>query len=191
MLLGQNSKFQEYQNHKFFENECAKEKEIIQNEKAKTGFWGKMTNKEKLTHEKLKETLSQDLDSLHSSFNQSLTDLETLSQSSKTHSWLYQPLKELKELKMQSAQAKKAIIQSKETMDRFFECLENVGYWLSDDELQMLAHVHDKRVEIIREDIGGDFGCNNHLDLPPRNQDPREPVIIHADSGHYSRCQTF
>lgn len=187
MLLGQNLKFQVYQNHKFFEKESAKEKEILTDKRAKT-----KTLKALGTKKKEVPTLSQDPDSLHSSFTtESLTGLETLSQSTKTHSWLSQPLQELKSLKEQSAEAKKEIIKSKETMDGFLSCLENLGYWLSDDELQMLAHVHDKRVEIAREDFDGDFGPNNHLDLIPREQDQRERVIIHADSGHYSRCQTF
>lgn len=187
MLLGQNSKFQVYQNHKFFEKESAKEKEILADKRTKTKALKALGTKKKEV-----PTLSQNEDSLHSLYSQqSLTDLEILSQKSNIYSWLSQPLQEIKTLKEQSAQAKKAIIQSKETMDGFLDCLENLGYWLSDDELQMLAQVHDKRVEIVREDFDGDYGCNNRLDLFPRDQDQRERIIIHADAIHYSRCQTF
>ncbi len=128
---------------------------------------------------------------LYDAMSQSISSLESLSQNSKTYDWLNHNLDEYKKIKKMRESAKKDLRKSPEVMCNFLECIKNTDYWLSDDELQMLAHVNNLRVEIMREDIDGDFGCNNKHQLETLENDMRERIVIHADGSHYSQCIPF
>lgn len=86
------------------------------------------------------------------------------------------------------------LVQSADVMDNFLDCIGSPNYWLSDDELQMVAEVRDLRVEIIRRDPSsqeGDFGCNNYSSQLPPGADTRDKVVVHASENHFSRCKLF
>ncbi|NGX60077.1 MAG: hypothetical protein KR126chlam3_01239 [Chlamydiae bacterium] len=190
MLLGKSKFFADYQKKKFYQNLLKKEQELIKNEKAKQSFWSQFTKNQ--TQESYKESLTKDEELLYFSFEKTMPKLKKLSKSSKTYKWLADPLNEIKTLKKEKEESKNKLLKSPIVMTNFLKSLEDPSYWLSDDELQMLAHIHGKRVEIIREDVtSGDFGCNNHLDLKKREEDGRPPVIIHGSQNHYSRCVPF
>jgi hypothetical protein len=128
---------------------------------------------------------------LHSTTESAFSEIEELSKTSKLYEWLRPIIARLKELKLDNTADKDDLIASAEVMENFLNCLKKPDYWLTSDELQMLAHIHNIRVEIIAQDIDGDFGCNNHLSLIPRNDDQRPLIVIHASGSHYSRCAPF
>lgn len=147
-------------------------------------------------------TGSQDtLESFHSSLDddevlyaactQSIESLKNLSQTSKTYNWLKKDIAKFEKVQDNKKIAKETVLQNPDVMQNFLRCLNRLDYWLNDDELQMLAHVNEKRIEIIRRYEDGDYGCNNFQHLESRENDDRELVVIHGSGDHYSRCKQF
>jgi hypothetical protein len=162
------------------------EKKILENKNAKVKFSNIFkTNEDNLKN--VKEKLQKDPEKYHEQFCKHFSELTTLSESQK---WLKNPLIEWDSINKGSTQNKDEILKSPEVLENFLNCLLDPNYWLSDDELEMLAHLHNLRVEIVRG-YNGDLGCNNQHHLQDRTQDPRPPIFIHGNICHFSRCLPY
>lgn len=185
--------FQTFLERKIFDDECKIAQEILQN----PAVTEKCRLVEKLSQDdddKLKETfekIKQDQILLVQKIRKHQSSLQKLATESPTYRWLGDLINRFVQCTDRRDQEITTITSNPDSMARFFASLKKPDYWLSDDELQMLAHVHKLRVEIIREDGSGDCACNNYFSLKGPDQDQRRKVIIHASTTHYSRCKSL
>jgi len=131
------------------------------------------------------EVLSQNVDTVVKALENSATG---------SNNWLSEPLQELKKKKKIAQDGIGKLVSSTDVMERFLTCMADPSYWLTDDEVQMVAHLRGLRVEIIRQDVvdpDGGYGCNNAQYLSDKNLDLRECVVVHASESHYSRCKRW
>jgi len=198
MLLQKTRTFSAYQNEKFYQLQVEKEKELIKKTSDRATYIWPDFEKRGKTKKDFKESLLQDEQKLHSSVQKALPKLRKFhfAISTKKTRDTYGPqinlVAEINHFEFLKNEKKQKILKDSEVMENFLKCLVDPSYWLCDDELQMLAHIHGTRIEIVREDVlSEDLGCNNHLDLVKREDDDRPLAVIHGSQNHYSRCLPF
>lgn len=120
-----------------------------------------------------------------------IDDFEKLSKK-RSQKWLKPHVKALKEVKEAKIARREELLEDSDTMENFLYALEEVDYWLTSDEVQMLGYVNDLRVEVAVSHTGdGEYGCTNNHTLPPREGDDRDLIVVHANGIHYERCTRF